>query len=126
VGYDAQKGYFAGVLPTARKVILGSTDGEAWREIASKDADVQAGRDHQLRVAATGQEIVVTVDGKEVIRARDTEHAGGSVGLRVVNTEAAFADLRVLPIRRAAPALGEPESRKTSRKGQRIPAPINN
>ncbi len=95
IGYDAQNGYFAGIIASARKVVLGSMDGESWREIALADADVQPGRDHLLAVSATDTEIVVCVDSRELIRQRDTQHSGGSVGLRVVDTHAAFTDFTV-------------------------------
>ncbi|HSA11388.1 MAG TPA: sulfatase-like hydrolase/transferase [Candidatus Paceibacterota bacterium] len=95
VGYDSQEGYFAGIIPNARKVVLGSTDGESWRELGLADADVQSGRDHLLSVTARGPEIVLSLDGKEVMRRTDSEHRGGSVGLRVVDTHAAFSDLTI-------------------------------
>jgi hypothetical protein len=95
VGYDAQEGYFAGIIPGTRKVVLGSTDGESWRELGLVDADVQPGRDHLLSVTARGPEIVLCLDGKEVMRRKDSQHSGGSVGLRVVDTHAAFSDLTI-------------------------------
>ncbi len=95
IGYDAQEGYFAGIIPGTRKVVLGSTDGGSWRELGLADADVQTGRDYQLSVTARGPEIVLCLDGKEVMRAKDSQHSGGSVGLRVVDTHAAFSDLTI-------------------------------
>ena len=95
VGYDSQEGYFAGIIPGTRKVVLGSTDGESWRELGLADADVQAGRDYLLSVTARGPEIVLCLDGKEVMRKQDSQHSGGSVGLRVVDTHAAFSDLTI-------------------------------
>jgi hypothetical protein len=38
---------------------------------------------------------VVSVDGKEVLQARDATYPRGSVGLRVVDTHACFSDLKV-------------------------------
>ena len=95
VGYDSQEGYFAGIIPGTRKVVLGSTDGESWRELGLVDADVQSGRDYLLSVTARGPEIVLCLDGKEVMRKKDSQHSGGSVGLRVVDTHAAFSDLTI-------------------------------
>jgi arylsulfatase A-like enzyme/GH43 family beta-xylosidase len=95
VGYDAQNGYFAGIIPGTGKVVLGSTEGASWRELGLVEAGVQAGRDYRLSVTAKGPEIVVYLDGKEVLRRTDTQHPGGSVGLRVVDTHAAFSDLTV-------------------------------
>jgi arylsulfatase A-like enzyme/GH43 family beta-xylosidase len=95
VGYDAQEGYFAGIVPGTGKVVLGSTDGESWREIGLADAGVQSGRDYLLSVTAKGPEIAVCLDGREVMRRKDAQHSGGSVGLRVVDTHAAFSDLTI-------------------------------
>ena len=95
VGYDSQVGYFAGIIPSARKVVLGSTDGESWREIGLTDADVQSEKDYLLSVTAQGPEIVLCLDGREVMRRKDSQHCGGSVGLRVVDTHAAFSDLTI-------------------------------
>jgi hypothetical protein len=95
VGYDAQRGYFAGIIPGTGKVVLGSMDGVTWREIALVDAEVKAGRDHLLSVSARGDAITVRLDGKEVLRRSDLEHHAGSIGLRVVETHATFDDLEI-------------------------------
>jgi hypothetical protein len=95
VGYDAQEGYFAGIIPGTGKLVLGSTDGESWREIGLADAAVQPSRDYVLSATAKGPEIAVCLNGKEVMRNNDLQHTGGSVGLRVVDTHAAFSDLAV-------------------------------
>ena len=95
VGYDSQEGYFAGIIPGTGKVVLGSTDGESWRELGLVDAGVQPGREYLLSVTARGPEIVLCLDGKEVMRKKDSQYSGGSVGLRVVDTHAAFSDLTI-------------------------------
>lgn len=95
VGYNAQQGYFAGIIPRTRKVVLGSTDGARWREIALVDVPVEVGRDYRLDVEARGEEITVKLDGKVAIEARDGQWRSGSVGLRVVDTEASFAKFAV-------------------------------
>ena len=59
------------------------------------DAEVEAGREYLLSVTAKGPEIVLSLDGKEVMRKRDSQFSGGSVGLRVVDTHAAFSDLTI-------------------------------
>ena len=95
VGYDAQRGYFAGIIPGAGKVVLGSMNGESWREIALVEANVKAGVEHWLSVTARGEEITVRLDGREVLRRTDEEHRAGSIGLRVVDTHATFDDLEI-------------------------------
>ncbi len=93
LGYDAHNGYFAGLIPRTGRVVLGSMDGEAWREIALAHAEVGENQEYELAVTAKGPEIVVSLDGREIIRARDAQYAVGSVGLRVVDSHAAFRDL---------------------------------
>lgn len=95
VGFDAQRGYFAGVVPGSKIVILGKTDGASWKEIARAplDHDVAGGVD--LGVVAKGSQITVTIAGKEVLTAKDETYAKGSIGLRVVDTHARFANLSV-------------------------------
>jgi uncharacterized sulfatase len=95
LGYDAHNGYFAGLIPRTGRVVLGSMDGEAWREIALAHAEVRENQEYELAVTAKGPEIVVSLDGREIIRARDAQYAVGSVGLRVVDSHAAFRDLRI-------------------------------
>lgn len=100
VGFDAQEGYFAGIIPKSSRVILGATDGLHWRHIADAEASVSVNKDHRLEVTARGDSIVVTLDGKEVLKADDDAFAHGSIGLRVVDTEAAFSDVTVEPLKR--------------------------
>lgn len=95
VGYDAQHGYFAGVLPDEQRVVFGKTDGKTWQEIARADLAVDKSRPLVLAVRARGDRFHVSVDGKEVLQARDADHPRGSVGLRVVDTHARFTDLKV-------------------------------
>lgn len=95
VGFDAQRGYFAGILPGSKVVVLGKTDGTSWKEIARTplDRDVAGGVD--LGVTAKGPLISVTLGDKEILSAKDETYARGSVGLRVVDTHARFEKLEV-------------------------------
>lgn len=95
VGFDAQKGYFAGLIPRDRAVILGKTDGRGWTEIARASADFRPDAELELGVTATGPDIVIKLDGKPVLNASDSTHTSGSVGLRVVDTHARFGTLEV-------------------------------
>jgi GH43 family beta-xylosidase len=95
VGFDAQNGYFAGLIPRDKVVVLGKMDGKGWKEVARASVDLPDGKEHQLGVIAHGQEIKVTLGGKEVLTARDESHTAGTVGLRVVDTHACFGDLKV-------------------------------
>lgn len=100
LGYDAQKGYFAGIIPGTRKVVLGSMDGQAWHEMALVDHPVAAGRWHELRVEARGERIRVLVDGEPCIDMTDARHARGLVGVRVVDTHGEFDEVEVARLTR--------------------------
>ncbi|HEX6963116.1 MAG TPA: hypothetical protein VF175_14700, partial [Lacipirellula sp.] len=100
IGYDAQQGYFVGIVPRVQRVVLGATNGARWRHILDAPAAIEVGKDHELRVIARGDLIVVELDGEEVLRAEDDAYSRGSVGLRVVDTEAAFSRFEVKPLRR--------------------------
>lgn len=100
VGYDAQEGYFAGIVPKSGRVILGATDGLHWRLIAEAEAAVSVDKEHCLEVLARGDMITISLDGKQVLKAEDDAFAHGSVGLRVVDTEAAFSDVSIEPLKR--------------------------
>ncbi|WP_226894657.1 family 43 glycosylhydrolase [Luteolibacter marinus] len=97
VGFDAQHGYFAGLIPGAQSVILGKTDGKGWTEIARQPVSFKPGARLKLGVTAIGPEITVSLDGKTVLTAKDETYPSGSVGLRVVDTHARFSDLKILP-----------------------------
>lgn len=94
LGYDAQKGYFAGLIPSAGRVVLGKTDGKSWTEIARSDRQLESDSWHELRVHAKGEQITVNVDGAEVISARDGQYSAGLIGLRVVDTHAMFDEFK--------------------------------
>lgn len=96
VGFDAQHGYFAGILPDQKRVIFGKTDGKSWQEIARADLGfIDKDKPVTLGVRARGDRFQITVDGKEVLQASDSTYPRGSVGLRVVDTHACFSDLKV-------------------------------
>jgi GH43 family beta-xylosidase len=95
VGFDAQRGYFAGVIPGAKAIVLGKTDGSKWKEIARASATFDTTKPVDFSVTAKGSEFAVTLDGKEVLTAKDDTYPKGSVGLRVVDTHARFSGLEV-------------------------------
>lgn len=97
IGYDAQRGYFAGIIPQSRKVVLGRTDGASWRELALADCPVADRQWYALRVEAAGDQIRVFVDDQLRITAKDGRYARGRVGLRVVDSHAMFDDFCVQP-----------------------------
>lgn len=95
LGYDAQRGYFAGLISGTQKLVLGKTDGRRWQQIALVDCPVQLGRPNTLGVEAIGPQIRVFVDGELKIEATDRDYDRGMVGVRVVDVQAWFDDFRV-------------------------------
>lgn len=105
VGFDAQRGYFAGIVPGRQSLLLGKTNGRAWTELAHVPLPFQTDRSHTLTVIAVGDTIEITAAGEQSnaeviahIRHRDGDYPTGSVGLRVVDTHACFASLTIAPI----------------------------
>lgn len=99
VGYDAQRGYFAGIIPAENRIILGATDGSRWEELARTPHPLSFGQAYDLEVTAEGDRLTVALDGVKVLEHRDGRYPLGTVGLRVVNCHAWFDDIaiRLLP-----------------------------
>jgi GH43 family beta-xylosidase len=97
LGYDAQKGYFAGIIPATNKVILGRTYGTSWHELASADHPNQVGQWYDLRIEARGDRIQILLDGRPQITHRDSHYPRGMAGLRVVDIHAQFDDFDITP-----------------------------
>ncbi len=97
IGYDAQKGYFAGIIPQTGKVVLGKTDGTRWQELAIADHKLASGQWYTLRVEAIGRRIRVSVDDARGIEVADDTYSKGMIGVRVVDTHALFDDFKVSP-----------------------------
>lgn len=96
VGYDAQQGYFVGIIPRTKKVVLGRMNGFEWKELAIADQAAVAGRWYTLRIEAKGDEIRVFVDDALKITTKDATYSRGMVGVRVVDTHAVFDEFEVI------------------------------
>ena len=92
VGYDAQRGYFAGLIPQTDLVILGATDGETWRELARAPSRVEPGKRHEHEVETRGNDITVWHNGEKKINLQDSTYPAGTVGLRIVDSIAEFSN----------------------------------
>ena len=95
IGYDAQRGYFAGLIPRTQLVILGRTDGSNWQELARAKTTIDAEHPQQLVVQIQEDRIIVWHNGAERIQHTDKTYDHGGVGLRVVNTDAVFRQLKI-------------------------------
>lgn len=96
LGYDAQRGYFAAIIPGDQRVILGKTDGARWHELARARRTIAVRRPQQLEVRTRGSQILVFLNGQQVIGIRDESYREGGVGVRVVDSEAIFSNLHVV------------------------------
>ncbi|KAA5545414.1 sulfatase-like hydrolase/transferase [Roseiconus nitratireducens] len=95
VGYDAQRAYFAGLIPRTGLVILGRTDGAGWKELARAKTELRPAEPQRLTVRMQGDRIEVKHNGDQKLEFRDKTYAAGSIGLRVVNTDAVFKAFQV-------------------------------
>jgi arylsulfatase A-like enzyme/GH43 family beta-xylosidase len=96
VGYDAQRAYFAGLIPRTDLVILGITDGTNWRELARSKTKIDANDKQRLTVRMKGDQITVSHNDETKIEHADATYQSGTIGLRVVDTDAVFGDLAVI------------------------------
>lgn len=98
IGYDAQRGYFAGLIPSTNLIIFGKTDGETWNELARQQHTINATKKQRLAVTCKGDQFTVSLNGNPMISVRDTTYDRGTIGMRVVNTHAVFSDLECSPL----------------------------
>ncbi len=95
VGYDAQKAYFAGLIPKTGIVVLGKTNGENWTELSRSPTTIDVAKPQTLTVQAIGDRITVNHNQTPRIAISDSNYTSGKVGLRVVDTHACFTDLTI-------------------------------
>ncbi len=95
VGYDAQRGYFAALLPRDDLLLFGKMDGSNWTELARSGADIDPAAPQRLAVEVRGSRIEVSHQGRVTLKAEDATYPTGRIGLRVVDTHAVFRDLRL-------------------------------
>ena len=93
VGFDAQRGYFAGYLPEQSAVIIGRMDGFHWQEIARGQVTDPVPEKMRLTVTAVGAKITVKLEDKMIVTVEDSTYSAGTLGLRVVHTSAAFSQV---------------------------------
>lgn len=99
VGFDAMRGYFAGVSTGRQTVVLGAMDGHSWREIASASVFLDPEETQRITVTADGARLTVFVgtDAQPAITFDDPAYKRGSIGCRVVDAHAVFTSLSVTP-----------------------------
>ena len=95
VGFDAMKGYFAGIIPATNLAIIGKMDGKKWHEIKRTNFQAKVGQAYNLKIVANGPKIQFFVDGKNLIEISDNQYPTGLAGVRVVDTEAEFDNIEI-------------------------------
>lgn len=95
VGYDAQRGYFVGLIPKTELVIFGIMDGNNWRELARAGTTIDVTKPQLLRVEIKGDDFTAFHNERKILTTRDGTYSSGEVGLRVVNTHARFNAVRI-------------------------------
>jgi arylsulfatase A-like enzyme/GH43 family beta-xylosidase len=94
VGYDAQRGYFAGLIPRTQLVILGKMNGSTWKELARAETPIDSSIPQRLTTELQGDHITVSHNGSPKIQHTDSTYARGSFGLRVVDADASFSQMK--------------------------------
>jgi len=94
-GWNAHKGYFAGLEEQNNKVYLSRMDGSNFVLLQETTADVQANTGYRLKIQAEGSQIQISVDGDLKIQFSDSNYLQGMVGVRVVETHSAFDDFQI-------------------------------
>jgi GH43 family beta-xylosidase len=98
VGYNSQLGYFAGFSPASGRVELDLTDGSGSRELASALAPQPLPSEMTLSVTDRDGHIQVSLQDKPILETDNSTFSSGSIGLRVVDTHAAFSQVDVTPL----------------------------
>jgi hypothetical protein len=83
-------------------------DGTNGREIASADVPQPLPSEFDLEVSALGDQIKAGLQGKIRLQTNDVTFASGSIGLRVMDTHAAFSQLTIKPLAHDAITAGLP------------------
>lgn len=95
IGFDAARGYFAGIKPSENTVLLGKMDGSGWRELRRHSVDIDVSKKHHLTVTAEGANLTISFNGRKLFTHRDPTYSRGTVGLRVTDIPTTFTDLEI-------------------------------
>ena len=95
VGYDAQRGYFVGLIPRTSLLVIGRTDGRSWAELARAKTAIDPAKPQRLAVEVEGDRFTAFHNGNQLLVAEDPTYTRGRVGLRVVNTHAVFREFLI-------------------------------
>ncbi|HEU4812122.1 MAG TPA: glycoside hydrolase family 43 protein [Nocardioides sp.] len=100
VGFDAQRGYFAGWVPKAGRLVLRRANGSSTEELGSLVVPGGPAPGDSLVVEAVGTRLRVHLQSQPESRleVEDDHYSRGSVGLRVVATHGVFTRLAVEPL----------------------------
>ncbi|HEX2925565.1 MAG TPA: family 16 glycoside hydrolase [Ruminiclostridium sp.] len=94
VGGDNVVGYYAGINPGNKSVILGRMN-NSWTQLTSTKMDIAVNTTYHMKVVAFGSMIKVYVDDmtNPVISYIDNTYTHGAVGLRIYNSDVSYSNI---------------------------------
>lgn len=93
VGYDAQRGFFLGLIPRSQLMVFGRTDGSQWQELGRATTIIDTDEPQRLRLDILGEDLAGFHNGRQILTGQAPGLPTGQIGLRVVDTHAVFSDL---------------------------------
>jgi hypothetical protein len=98
VGTDNYRGYYAGIgltnTTTGSGITLSKVDG-SWTSLDFGEYTIEAGKTYHMKVVAVGSNIKVYIDNNLVINKIDTSFQDGAIGLRNLNIDATYDNIRI-------------------------------
>jgi GH43 family beta-xylosidase len=100
VGFESQRGYFAGWVPRTGRLVVRRTDGRTSSELGALAVPPNPDGELTLVVEAVGTTLGVHLAHapESRVEVEDDRYPHGSVGLRVVGTHAVFSAFAVEPV----------------------------
>jgi len=95
VGYNAQRGYYAGLFPQKQTMVVGKMDGKDWKELHQAPSDIAVDKPQQLCVTVSGVEFTVFHNGRRLLSVSDDSYSNGFAGLRAAHTHAKFSHFAI-------------------------------
>lgn len=100
IGFDAQRGYFVGLIPRTRLLVVGKMDGTTWTELARKSVEFDPAKPQRLQVTCHGETFVIHHNDEQALSFTDATYSSGGIGLRVVDSHAIFSDFNLKSVER--------------------------
>jgi GH43 family beta-xylosidase len=96
VGYHALRGYYVGLDPMARAILIGKMNGTRYTELGRREnVTINVMEFQQLAVTVTASRVDVFLNGDKQLSINDTTYGSGSIGIRVCDTHALFTKFEI-------------------------------